>query len=650
MGVALRSATIQFGPFDLDLQSGELSRLGRKVRLQGQSFQILAVLLARPGEVVTREELHQQLWPADTFVDFDHGLNNAIKRLREALSDSADKPRYIETLPRKGYRFVGAIKSVEAQPAPLASSPPGPTAPPVPPASALPQGRPSRSRRLRIPVLISATLILVAGILAALFLPAHFQSAPPIHSIAVLPLDNFSGDAAQTYFADGITDAITTQLAQVGSLRVMSRTSASKYRHGTTSAPQIARELKVDAVVEGSIERQGDDVRVKAQLVLASSDRQLWAKTYDRKMGDILTLESEVAKDIVTHVKAALTPGEESRLSRERTVDPAAYDLYLQGKYYSQHLNKPDNDRAIALFEQAIADDPEFAPIYAAISYEYRTRGTELDRNNDDARQKAFVATQKCLELDPGMADCYTARSTLIWNYANHFPTAAAVADLKHALALNPNSDEAHQQLGNIYNHIGLLEKAREQFQKAEALNPANPGTRFRIGVNLLYAGRYEDALQSIRDSRRFLPSLWAYQTSFAMYQLGRRAEAAAFLGGAPQDDHTDTAALLRGMEAILAASNGDRRLAHEKIAQAVRLGSGYQHFHHTEYAVASAYALMNQHEEALNWLKRAAEDGFPCYPLYARDKDLDNLRSDPRFIAFLGALHDQWQHNNATL
>lgn len=224
------------------------------------------------------------------------------------------------------------------------------------------------------------------------------------------------------------------------------------------------------------------------------------------------------------------------------------------------------------------------------------------------------------------------------------------MADLKHALILNPNSDEAHQQLANIYNHIGLLDKAREQFEKAEVLNPANPATRFRIGVNLLYAGRYEDALLKIRDSRRFLPLLWAYQTSFAMYQLGRRDEAAAFLRGAPQDDHTDNAALLRGMEAILAASNGDRHLAQEKIAEAIRLGSGYQHFHHTEYAIASAYALMNQHEEALKRLKRAAEDGFPCYPLYARDRDLDNLRGDPHFTAFLGSLHGQWQHNNATL
>ena len=650
MEVAARHGNIQFGPFELNLLSGELSRLGRKVRLQEQSFQILAVLLARPGEMVTREELQQRLWPADTYVDFDHGLNNAVKRLREALGDSAEKPRYVETLPRKGYRFVGEIRLAKSGIAPpAAASLPDPL--PGSPVSAQPQLASSRPRGLRAPVVISATLVAVLGLGSGLLVRTYLQhAAPPIHSIAVLPLENFSGDPSQSYFAAGITDAITTQLAQVGSLRVTSRTSASKYQHGTTSVPQIARELHVDAVVEGSVERQGDHVRVTAQLVLASSDRHLWAKSYDRKLGDVLTLESEVAKDIVTHVKAVLTPGEETRLSRVGTVDPAAYDLYLQGRYYAQHLNKPDNDRAISLFEQAIAEDPEFAPAYAAIAYEYRTRGTELDRKDDIARQKAFVATQKCLELDPGMADCYTARATLIWNYANHFPSAAAVGDLKHALALNPNSDEAHQQLANIYNHIGLLDKARQQFQMAEALNPANPGTRFRIGVNLLYAGQYEDALLSIRDSRRFLPSLWAYQTSFAMYQLGRRDEAAAFLRGSPQDDHTDTAALIRGMEAILAASNGDRHLAQEKIAEAIRLGSGYQHFHHTEYAIASAYALMNEHEEAIGFLKRAAEDGFPCYPLYARDKDLDNLRSDPRFVEFLGNLHEQWQHNDATL
>jgi TolB-like protein/DNA-binding winged helix-turn-helix (wHTH) protein/lipoprotein NlpI len=648
MDTVVRREITQFGPFELDLQSGELTRFGQKIRLQGQSFQILAVLLSRPGEVITREELHQRLWPADTYVDFEHGLNNTIKRLREALGDSADKPRYVETLPRKGYRFVGIIKSVETPPAPATTSPVAeasgtPTPAPMP-------FSPPRRRQFQSIALLAASLLVILGSTTVIFLRTHRRVAPPIRSIAVLPLDNFSGDASQTYFADGITDAITTELAQIRFLRVTSRTSASKYRHGTTSVPQIARELNVDALVEGSVEHQGDRVRVTAQLVSASGDRHLWAKSYDRKLGDILTLESEVARDVATHVNAVLTPGEENRLSRAGIVNPAAYDFYLQGKYYSQHLNKPDNDHAISLFEKAIADDPEFAPAYAAISYEYRTRGTELDRNDDIAREKAFVATQKCLELDPAMADCYTARATLIWNYANHFPSAAAVADLKRAIALNPNSDEAHQQLANIYNHIGLLDKARMQFQEAEALNPTNPGTRFRIGVNLLYAGRYEEALLSIRDSRRFLPSLWAYQTSFAMYQLGRRDEAAAFLRGSPQDDHSDTAALIRGMEAILAASSGDRHLALVKIDEAIRLGSGYQHFHHTEYAIASAYALMNDHEKALEWLRRAAEDGFPCYPLYARDKDLDNLRSDPQFMTFLGGLRDQWQHNNAAL
>ncbi len=551
---------------------------------------------------------------------------------------------------------MGEIKAAEPPPAallpvanvPLVDLPHADL--PGPPAPTLPEVIPPRLWRVRTSVVLSAVLIVGAGITTAVLVRAPLHAAPPIRAIAVLPLDNFSGDGSQSYFADGITDAITTQLAQIASLRVTSRNSASKYRHGAASVPQIARELHVDAVVEGSVEREGDRVRVTAQLVQASSDRHLWAKSYDGKLGNVLALESELAKDIATHVRAALTTGEATRLSRDAAVHPAAYDSYLQGKYYAQRLNKTDNDRAIALFEQAIAADPEFAPAYAAISYEYQTRGTEVDRNDDIALQRAFVATEKCLSLDPGLAGCYTARATLLWNHVNHFPSAAAVADLKHALRLNPNSDDAHHQLGNIYNHIGLLDKAREQFQLAEALNPANPGTRFRIGINQLYAGRYEEAIQSIRESRRFLPSLWAYQTSFAMYQLGRREEAAAFLRGSPQNDHTDTAALIRGMEAILAASNGDRRLAHEKIAEAIRLGSDYQHFHHTEYAIASAYSLMNEHLEALEWLKRAAADGFPCYPLYARDKDLDNLRSDPPFKAFLATLHDQWQHNDATL
>lgn len=640
MQVSPSTARIRFGPFELDRSSGELRKFGHKVRLQEQPFQILGLLLDQPGELITREQLQQKLWPADTYVDFEHGLNNAIKRLREALSDSAERPRYVETLPRRGYRFIAELQPMEKPPA----------AAPEPVFLDLAVPAPVRTLRG------SAAALTTIAIISALFmggfyvLRSNVPARPTIRSIAVLPLENLSGDPGQRYFADGLTDALTTELAQISSLRVVSRTSAGRYREAGRSIPQIAKELGVDAVVEGSVARDNDHVRVTAQLIHGATDRHLWANSYDRKVGDVVTLESEVANEIAHQVAATLTPDEKARLLRARSVDPAAYDLYLQAKYYAQTLNRKDNDTAIDLLEKALDRDPQFAMAYSAIAFEYRTRGVELNRNAEPWTRKAFVAAEKCVALDPELADCYVARATVLWTAAHHYPHESAVADLKHALALNPNSDEAHHQLAYIFNHIGLLNKAEQHIATAQALNPANPGARFRVAINLIYQGRYQEALGRIRDSQDFMPSLWAYQTAFALVQLGRREEAAALLRQSESNDRTETAALLRSMEAILAAAAGNNGRAEQKMREAVAMGSGFQHFHHIEYGVASAYALMNRRTEALQWLRRAAGDGFPCYPLYARDPNLANLRTDPRFIAFMGELRQQWQHYQDTL
>ncbi len=637
MEVSVEAARARFGPFELDRRSGELLKFGRKIRLQDQPFQILCLLLEQPGEVVTREQLQQKLWPADTYVDFEHGLNNAIKRLREALGDSADKPRYIETLPRRGYRFIAKLAG--ALPVEEATAETATLAPPT-----------KRTRRVQAGMLVSAVLILTACALSMVIAARPRRPAgPAIHSLAVLPLENLSGDPRQQYFADGLTDALTTELAQISALRVVSRTSANRYRRGG-SVPEIARELNVDAVVEGSVARDGNHLRVTAQIIQGATDRHLWARSYDREMGDVLAMEAEVAGEVARQVAATLTVQEKTRLSRARTVDPEAYDLYLQAKFYAQTLNRADNDRAIDLLEKAIARDPRFAMAYSAIAFEYRTRGLELVRSGDEPARKAFVATERCIGLDPELADCYVSRATLLWTAPNHFPHESAIADLQHALVLNPNSDEAHHQLANIYNHIGLLDKAEEHIRRAEALNPANPGTRFRFAINLIYQGRYQEALSRLRDSQNFMPSLWAYQTAFALIQLGRRDEAARLLRESESTDRTETAALLRSMESILEASAGNQRGAEEKIREAERMGAGFQHFHHTEYGIASAYALMNRHREALRWLKRAAGDGFPCYPLYARDPNLANLRHDPKFLAFMSELERQWQHYRDSL
>jgi TolB-like protein/DNA-binding winged helix-turn-helix (wHTH) protein/Flp pilus assembly protein TadD len=629
----MEPARVRFGPFELDRRSGELSKFGRKLRLQDQPFQILVLLLDRPGDVITREELQQKLWPRDTFVDFDHGLNNAIKRLREALSDSAEKPRYVETLPRRGYRFVAALETVASQPGAL------PIATPAAQVAVV------AGRSWRRPLIVGAVVLIAVLGTAAFIVRRRVPAAPVIHSIAVLPLDNLSGDPAQDYFADGITDALTTELAQVGSLRVISRTSAMQYKGVKKPLRQIGQELNVDAVVEGSVRRDKDRVWITAQLIDASRDRHLWAQSYEREVGDLPALQGEIASDLIHRTGSEVTPDEQARLSSRVATNPQAYDLYLRARLHAGLEDLDDNQAAIDLLERAVALDPRFAAAYAALSNAYRIRGSVLGRDQEESEEKASAAVEKALTLDPRLADGYVARGYLLWSLSNHYPHERAAQDYRYALSLNPNLAEAHHQLANVYNHVGMLDQGLKEAQEAVALDPLNTGARFRIGVNLLYQGRYEESLAAIRDSERFFPALWAFQTSFALFQLGKREEAAALLDEFQKKYPKDPGGILTSMQGLLAAAAGDPARAEERIRRAIKIGQGYQHFHHTAYVIASAYAVMNKPDQALKFLRIAADDGFPCYPLFEKDPDLDHLRKDPRFIRFMAELHAQWEH-----
>src|SRR5262245_23472303 len=302
--------TFRFGSFELDCRSAELRKSGFKIKLPEQSFQILCLLLERAGEIVLRNELRQRLWPTGgTFVDFDAGLNSAVKRLRDALGDSVDKPRFVETLPRHGYRFVGDVEKPDT---------------------------------------------------------------PPVASLAVLPFDNLTGKPTQNYFVDGMTDAVITNLAQISSVRVISRTSVMQYRGTKKPLAEVARELNVDAVVEGAVVRSGQHVRITAQLIHAATDRHLWARGYDRNLGDIVTLQGDVARAIAQAIEVALTPQELARLTSPRRVNPKAHDAYLRARYYLYKQTPRAYAKALLHFEQAIAEDPTYALAYAGLSECYR--------------------------------------------------------------------------------------------------------------------------------------------------------------------------------------------------------------------------------------------------------------------------------------
>src|SRR5712691_1456329 len=339
------SAILRFGVFEVDVRAGELRKRGARIKLQEQPFQVLTVLLQRPGEVVTREELRSQNWPPDTFVDFDNSVNTAINKLREALGDSAESPRFIETLPRRGYRFIGSVDGVDGRAG----------------AKGKRQGGEVRFsvRRLRW----MAAIVLFAALAGALFALNVFRvrervvgdsRVVRIQSLAVLPLTNLSGDPNQEYFSDGMTDALITGLAQLGSIKVISRTSIMRYKKTDKSLPEIAHELNVDGIIEGTVQRSGDRVRITAQLIEGSTDQHVWSNGYERDLRDVLALQDEVARAIAHEIKINLTPQDQTRLATARQVNPQAYEIYLKGRYHLNKMSGVGARQAAEYFNKAI--------------------------------------------------------------------------------------------------------------------------------------------------------------------------------------------------------------------------------------------------------------------------------------------------------
>jgi TolB-like protein/DNA-binding winged helix-turn-helix (wHTH) protein len=613
----------RFGSFELDLRSGELLQSGVRLRLQGQPFQVLRILIEHHGEIVTRDELKRSLWPADTFVDFDDGLNTAIRKIRDALGDSSESPRYIETLPRRGYRFIGALETTD-EPAPV-------------------------GKRRRIAVAAAAVFVIAAVALSIWI--ARPRSAPdpgPVRAIAVLPLENLSGDPAQEYFAAGLTDALTTELARTvgGSLRVTSRVSAEKYKHQPLS--RIARDLGVDAVIEGSVVRSGNRAHITAQLISTRSDKHLWAATYERDLHDMLNLQSEIAAVVARQVRITLSTRTETRVATAIPIDPLAYDLYQRGRYLAFSNNRDQLTASIDLLEQAVRLEPNLAAAHALLGRAYITQAFFVRPQERELEAKAVNEVNKALRLDPDLADAYLARGIMLWTHRNGFPHDRAIGEIKRAAELDPNLAEAHHELAKIYLHVGLLEKAEEELHLALQLEPTNVGVLYRIAVAQLDELKPQEALHGLEGTRAFAPDLWTYQMAFALFQLGRKQEAADLIRDYLQSNARDQGGVGNAMQALLYADAGKADLAEKSIEAAIRSGKDFGHFHHAAYTIGATYALLNRPEDAVRWLRAAADDGFPCYALYARDPTLDSLRNHPRFVDLMADLTRRFQHYKA--
>ena len=612
--VPTSASVLRFGPFELDPRSGELRKHNCPTKLQEQPFQLLLALLERPGEVVTREELRRHLWSDETFVGFEDGVNTAIKRVRDALGDSADSPAYIETLPRRGYRFIGTL-----EPAPVVPlEPPGPAA----------------RGGVHHHAAIWAGLAVIAVV--AMFVPwmprrAPAAGVPGFRSIAVLPLDNLSADPGQEYLADGITDELITELAKISSLRVISRGSVMQYRGAHTSVRDIGRQLNVEAIVEGSVTRSGDRVRVTARLIEAAADRHLWAESYERDVRDLLALQRDVAAAIADRIQATLTAGERTGLATARRVNPDAYLAYIKGRIYWHQRTQGALETGVASFQQSIDTDPGYAPAYAGLADCYTALGYGSYLAPKVAFERAKAAAAQALALDGKLADPHASLGYAKLYYDWDF--AGAEREFQRAIALSPNAVAAHDGYSVYLTALGRFEEARTEIRRAQQLDPLSAAINTGVGFVDYYSGRYPEAVKQLRATLDTTPSF-----PLAHLWLGRAYEAQTRHDEAVTE-FTVAAKVLVDWPVTMAALghvyavSGRRAEAKQTLDDLLALST---HKYVTPYGIALVHAGLGDERSAFDWLDRAVSDRSNWLVWLKLDQRFDNLHGSPRFDALV--------------
>jgi TolB-like protein/DNA-binding winged helix-turn-helix (wHTH) protein/Flp pilus assembly protein TadD len=629
--------TLRFGVFEMDVRSGELWKQGRKVRLEGQPVQILICLLENPGELVTRDELRQRLWSADTYVNFEHGLNAAVKRLRQALNDSAGNPRFVETLPRRGYRFLAPVEAVNSGGAVpnLVETPP---ADPAPEAGEFPETKDQAglSKRLlsiegvrwmRFLKKSGLALLLVLGIFAVWILRPRNAPSPVIRSLAVLPLENLSRDPAQDYFADGMTDELIAELGQISELRVISRTSVMTYKGSRKSLPQIAQELNVDAVVEGTILRSGDQVRITAQLIQASADKHLWAQSYDGDVRQTFALQRQVARAIAEEVQIELTSHERDVLKSVKAVNPDAYEAYLKGRYFWNKRTPDGMKQAIYYFDQAIEKDPNYAPAYVGLTDAYALAGdwkygVLAPR---DAYPKAKAAATKAIALDGNLGEAHISLAYCLDGFDWDFDSAGR--EFTRGIELNPSYATGHEWYGWHLASLGRNGEAVAQVEKAESLDPLSLIISSDLAEELLIAHRYDEAekqtQKTINMDHFFAPAHYVLGETFVQKRMYR--EAVAELQKATELSGGSTAFNANLAYAYALSGRGNEA---ERILSALKNQSRNGFSNAPE--IALVYVGLDQKDQAMAWLEKAFEERFNPWVLMR--PAFDPLRIDPRF------------------
>jgi len=626
---------LRFGVFELDLRAGELRKHGIRVRLQEQPLRVLVMLLEHPGEVVTREELQKKLWPADTFVDFDHGLNKAVNKIREALGDSAESPRFVETVARRGYRFLAEVKAADSASvrSPELAPEPHPAAEP-PDRSDLPGKlvslKHSQTSLAWKPSIFVLLLLLLASLAAW---KLHFWNRPShvIRSLAVLPLESLSSDASQDYFADGMTDELISHLGQISALRVISRTSVMAYKHVHKPLPQIARELNVDAVVEGTVLRSGDQVRITAQLIEASSDKHLWSQSYEGELRDTLALQNKVARAIADQIRISINPQEQAALKTIRVVNPQAYESYLKGRYFWNKRTADGLKAALTLFNQAVEEDPKYAQAYSGLADTYALLGDwqYAVMTAKEALPKAKAAAIKALELDSALGEAHNSLAFCLDGFDWDFDSAGK--EFRRAIELNPGYATAHHWYAWHLSLLGRYEEAIAEMRKAENLDPLSLIINADLAELLLLAHSYDDSIRQSRKTIEMDPNF-----AFAHNQLGQ-----AYLQEQMRDEavaELQKAVQLSGGSPTCIANLARAYVISGRRSEAVRLltdlkkRSNPGHSYAPEIAVI--FVALGDRDQAMNWLEKGYEERFN--PGVLQRPGFDPLRSDPRFDGLL--------------
>ena len=633
MALETRSPEIlRFATFEVDVRAGELHKQGKRIKLQDQPFQVLVVLLQRAGDVVTREELHSQIWRDDTFVDFDNSLNTAINKLREALGDSADNPRFVETLPRRGYRFIAPVEGHRS-----GGGPPTMAAAEVvsldssEPVAARPSATPFKKVPTRTGLLFAALAVIAIFVVLMLYRHRTIQgSAPAVKSLAVLPLKNLSGDPTQEYMADGMTESIIVRLSMIRSLRVISRTSVMQFKDTKLTVPQIAQTLHVDAIVEGSVIREGDRIRVHAQLIRAASDDHFWSETYDRELRDVLALQSEVAQSIAEKVKVSVTTEEHSRLVASRQVAPEVYESFLKGRY-TRDYSRTGVERSIAYFEDAIRRDPSFSPAYVGLANAYDQYGTPGigGAPPSEVRPKVVSAIRKARELDPEFPGVHAILAAI---YQEQWQWSDAENEYKRALELNPNDSEAHLGFASWLLCQGHTDEALSWARRARELDPFGV-TGNTVGWILFQSRHYEEAIREFRSYLGVHPENASthWFLGFALIANGQSDQAIGVLEKAVVLSERSPAVI--GVLVRAYAQAGQRPKALGLLDELERRQKkGYV----PAAAFVNAYLGVGDNEQALVWLQRAYDEHSAILRYAKVHPFLDPLRSDPRFQSLL--------------